>query len=384
MTSSHFTEIYLDNAATAALRPSAIAALERSFTSGYGNAAGHHGAARRAKNALEEAREHAAELIGADRPHDIVFTSGGTESDNLAVVGAAFASKNKGIVVSSVEHKAVLEAANGLSRFGYSVRCASCDNNGFVHPDAVAELVDGHTAVVSVMAANNETGTVEPIEAIVEGVRSVDAAIAIHTDAVQYFVARPLEVASVGADLVSLSAHKFGGPTGVGLLYVSASTPIEQVLVGGSQEAGRRPGTSNVAGITAMVAAMADVVEGRQRFSAAAGMERDSFERTLIEGDPTIIVTAKDADRLVHFSHVRIPGVLAETLLIRLDAVGVFAATGSACQSGAVEPSHVLTAMGVPADAAEQYVRFTFGWDAKPGVGVDAARRVLETIEVLR
>jgi cysteine desulfurase len=384
VTSVDTAEIYVDNAATTRMRSSAVAALERSIASGYGNAAGHHGAARRAKNALEEAREHAAELIGADRPHDVVFTSGGTESDNLAVVGAALASERKGIVVSSVEHKAVLEAAGALSRFGYSTRIAPCDAVGVIHPDAVVEIVDGDTAVVSVMAANNETGTVEPINEIVERVRSLDRAISIHTDAVQYFVAKPLDISAAGADLVTLSGHKFGGPTGVGLLYVSSSTHIEPVLVGGSQEAGRRAGTSNVSGIVAMVAAMADVVGSRQRFAESAGVERDAFERTLIAGDPSITITARDADRLAHFSHVRIPGVLAETLLIRLDAAGVFAAAGSACQSGAVEPSHVLTAMGMPDEVAQQCVRFTFGWDARPGDGAEAALRVLRIVEALR
>jgi len=384
VTSSRTAEIYLDHAATTTLRPVAIAALERSFASAHGNASGHHGAARRAKNALEEAREHAATIIGADQPHDIVFTSGGTESDNLAIVGSALASQRRGIVVSSIEHKAVLESASVLSRFGYSTRLAASDVNGVIHPDAVAELVDGDTAVVSVMSANNETGTVEPIQAIVEHVRSRDSTIAIHTDAVQHFVAKPLDVGAVGADLVTLSGHKFGGPTGVGLLYVSSATHIEPVLVGGSQEAGRRPGTSNVAGIVAMVAAMADVVDTRQRFAETAGGERDAFERTLREGDSTVTVTTGDADRLAHFSHVRIGGVLAETLLIRLDAVGVLAAAGSACQSGAVEPSHVLTAMGMSAEAAQQCVRFTFGWDTRRGDGVRAAHRVLETVEALR
>ncbi|MEN8238528.1 MAG: cysteine desulfurase family protein [Actinomycetota bacterium] len=378
------SEIYVDHAATTALRPAAIAALERSFAFTHGNAAGHHGAARRAKNALEEAREQAAELIGAARPHDIVFTSGGTESDNLAVVGSALPSESKVIVVSSVEHKAVLEAARGLSRFGYATRLVPSDGNGVIHPEAVAGVVDGDTAVVSVMSANNETGTVEPIDEIVERVRSVNRTVPIHTDAVQYFVAKPLDVAAIGADLVSLSGHKFGGPTGVGLLSVSSSTHIEPVLVGGSQEAGRRPGTSNVAGIVAMVAAMADVESERRRFAETAGVERDAFERTLMEGDPTVTITAKDTDRLAHFSHVCIPGVLAETLLIRLDAAGVFAAAGSACQSGAVEPSHVLTAMGMPADLAQRCVRFTFGWDTRPGDGANAARRVLETVEALR
>jgi cysteine desulfurase len=168
------------------------------------------------------------------------------------------------------------------------------------------------------------------------------------------------------------------------MLFVSSTTQIEPVLVGGNQEAGRRPGTSNVAGIVAMVAAMGEVVRNRQRFSETAGAERDVFERSLLEGDPSITVTAGDVDRLAHFSHIHFPGVLAETLLIRLDAVGVFAATGSACQSGAVEPSHVLTAMGMPGDVAQECVRFTFGWDTSPGGGAAAADQVLKTVRVLR
>ena len=377
-------EIYLDHAATTPMRPAAIAALEGSFGVMYGNAAGQHGAARRAKNALEEAREQAAELIGADRPHDIVFTSGGTESDNLAVMGAALASDRRSVVVSSIEHKAVLESAAFLTRFGYSVRTASCDRNGVVQSDAVAQLVEGDTAVVSVMSANNETGSIQPVAEIVERLRSLDHTIAIHTDAAQYFVGESLDVADIGVDLLSLSGHKFGGPTGVGMLYVSSTTQIEPVLVGGNQEAGRRPGTSNVAGIVAMVAAMGEVARNRQRFSETAGAERDVFERSLLEGDPTITVTAGDIDRLAHFSHVHIPGVLAETLLIRLDAAGVFAATGSACQSGAVEASHVLTAMGMPDDVAQECVRFTFGWDTSPGAGAAAADQVIKTVRALR
>jgi cysteine desulfurase len=377
-------EICLDHAATTTLRPGAVAALERSFVSALGNASGQHRAARRAKNALEEAREQAADLIGAARPHDIVFTSGGTESDNLAVVGPALASDYREIVVSSVEHKAVLEAGAQLSRFGYTARLAPCDGNGVVHPDAVCDLVDAETAIVSVMAANNETGVVEPIGQIVEQVRTIDATIPVHTDAAQYFVARPLDIAAIGVDLVSLSGHKFGGPTGVGLLYVSSATRIEPVLVGGNQEAGRRPGTSNVAGIVAMVAAMAEASAERDRFVGTAGAERDAFERVLIDGDPMVSVTASNVDRLAHFSHVRIPGVLAETLLIRLDAAGVFASAGPACQSGAVEPSHVLMAMGMSDDAARECVRFTFGWDTRPGDGVIAARRVLESVAALR
>jgi cysteine desulfurase len=377
-------EIYLDHAATTTPRPGAIAAMQEVFSSTHANASGQHAAARRAKNALEEARERAAELIGAQRPHDIVFTSGGTESDNLAISGTGLASQRRTVVVSGIEHKAVIESAKSLERFGYSVQLAPADTNGVVTPEAVAWHVDSDTALVSVMAANNEVGTVEPIADIVNRVRSLDASIPIHTDAVQYFVGRSLDVASLGVSMASLSAHKFGGPTGVGLLYVAPGTRLEPVVVGGSQEAGRRPGTSNVAGIVGMVSAMETTVKERDSFIEIVQAERDAFERRLFQGDAGITFTAADADRLPHFSHVRIPGVLAETLLIRLDAAHMFAAAGSACQSGAVEPSHVLTAMGMKASAAAECVRFTFGWDTEPGTGDRAAELVLETVGGLR
>lgn len=377
-------EIYLDHAATTTPRPVAIAAMEAAIATVHANASGLHASARRARNALEEARERAAELIGADRPHEIVFTSGGTESDNLAVVGAALASSRRRIVVSAIEHKAVLDAARSLERFCYSVALAPVDERGVVVTDGLVDLIDADTAVVSVMAANNEVGAVEPVGDIVEIVRSVDATIPVHTDAVQFFVGRELNVTELGVDMASLAAHKFGGPMGVGLLYVASGTRLEPVLVGGGQEAGRRSGTSNVAGVVGMVAAMEEAVRGRARFDRLVGAERDAFEAVLIQGDSGIAVTTGNADRLAHFTHVRVPSVQAETLLIRLDQVGVFAAAGSSCQSGAVEPSHVLTAMGLDASSSRECVRFTFGWDVEPGTGARSARIVLDTIADLR
>jgi len=376
--------IYLDHAATTTMRPVAIAAFERATGAGFGNASGHHGPARRAKNALEAAREHAAELLGAETPHSIVFTSGGTESDNLAITGSALAGPRTSIVVSAIEHKAVIGPSRALERFGYHTTLVPPDGDAIVHPDAVADWIDADTALVSVMAANNETGTIEPFPEIAERVRSADSSIVVHTDAAQYFVAESVDVAALGLDLVSLSSHKFGGPTGVGLLYIAPRVRLEPVLTGGSQEAGRRPGTSNVAGIVAMVAAMAEVEEQRSSFTSRVGAERDAFERVLAAGDPSVVVTAGNAKRLVHFSHVCFEGIPAETLIIRLDAAGVFAAAGSACQSGAREPSHVLTAMGMSDEAARRCVRFTFGWDTRPGDGAEAARRVLAMIGALR
>jgi cysteine desulfurase len=376
--------IYLDHAATTTPRPVAVAATYEAIATIHGNASGQHATSRRARNALEEAREEAAELIGASGPREIVFTSGGTESDNLAIVGTALGSTRTRVVVSAIEHKAVLESARSLERFGYAVTVVPVDAHGVVGLDAVRQSVGEDVALVSVMAANNEVGTIQPIAEIAEIVRSVDAEIPMHSDAVQFFVGCPLDVATLHVDLVSLAAHKFGGPTGVGLLWVRSGTRLEPTVVGGGQEAGRRAGTSNVAGVVGMVAAMRDVVEERWRFGDSARTERDLFESVLLAANAGITITTGDVRRLPHFSHLRVPSVSAETLLIRLDQAGLFAAAGSSCQSGAVEPSHVLSAMGIDGSAAGEHLRFTFGWDTEPGTGARAAHIVLDTIADLQ
>jgi cysteine desulfurase len=375
--------IYLDHAATTTMRPEAIEAVTAAWTSSFGNASGTHAVARRAKNALEDARERAAVVLGTERPHDIVFTSGGTESDNLAVWGAAATSGRRRIVVSAIEHKAVGSAAHALERHGYAVCEAGCGRDGIVTPEHVEAVVDADTAVVSVMAANNEIGTLQPVPEIIAVVRERAPGAVFHTDAVQAFVGSPTSLASTGADLLSLSAHKFGGPTGVGLLATAPGVRIAPIVFGGGQEAGRRAGTSNVAGILGMVAAMEAVERGRGRFESAVGAERDAFEATLGKLVAGIVVNGAGSPRMPHFSHVRFPGLRAETILIRLDQAGVFAAAGSACQSGAVEPSHVLTAMGMTPEEAAGCVRFSFGWDATPGDGERAARAVAAVVDNL-
>lgn len=380
---AHGGGFYLDHAATTTMRPEAIEAVTAAWTSSFGNASGTHAVARRAKNALEDARERAAALLGTERPHDIVFTSGGTESDNLAVSGAAGSSGRRRIVVSAIEHKAVGSAARALERHGYTVSEAGCGSDGIVTPEHVEAVVDPDTAVVSVMAANNEIGTLQPITEIVAVVRERAPGAVFHTDAVQAFVGSPTSLASMGADLLSLSAHKFGGPAGVGLLATAPGVRIDPIVHGGGQEAGRRAGTSNVAGIVGMVVAMEAVERERVRFELVVGAERDAFEVTLGRLVPGLVVNGAGSPRMPHFSHVRFPALRAETILIRLDQAGVFAAAGSACQSGAVEPSHVLTAMGMTSDEAAGCVRFSFGWDAAPGDGERAALAVAEVIDRL-
>lgn len=376
--------MYLDHAASTTIRPEAIAALMHGLEVANANASGTHAAARRAKNALEEARERAADLLGATRPDEIVFTSGGTEADNLAVVGAVLASPRQTVVVSGIEHKAVTESAAHLKRLGRRWSIVGCDSAGVVGPGAVASAVDDTVALVSVMAANNEVGTLQPISEIAEAARSRSEQVLVHTDAVQAFVGGDVTAESTGVDLLSLAAHKFGGPKGVGLLFVRSGVDLDPIVFGGGQEAGRRSGTSNVPGVLSMVAAMEAAIDQRDRFRDVVGSERRAFEQRLSAGLPTVTVTAQGAARMPHFSHLRFPGIPAETLLIRLDQQGIQAAAGSACQSGAVTPSHVLVAMGMSDQEASECVRFTFGWDTAEGDGIAAADAVIAVAGALR
>ena len=379
MTQTH-EPLYLDHAATTVVRPGIAEVVVEAMQSANANASGLHAQARSAKNALEAARERAAHLLGAERPLNVIFTAGGTEADNLAVTGAALASDRNEIIVSAIEHEAVLRSAENLERFGYRVRVVPVSASCVADPDAVVQSVGSDTAVVSVMAANNEIGTIQPIREIAEAVRAIDDSIIVHTDAVQAYVSESLTFASSGADMISLAAHKFGGPKGVGLLAVRNGIKLDPVLHGGGQEAGRRSGTYNVAGIVGMVAAMDAADSERVEFRTRVGTERDAFERTLLAGCPDAVINGADAPRMVQHSHVHFPNLLAETVLIRLDQAGIAAAAGSACQSGAVEPSHVLVAMGYDSKAAGECVRFTFGWDTTEGAGTDAAERVLHVL----
>jgi cysteine desulfurase len=375
---------YLDHAATTEVRTVAREAMRPFLAEAFANPSGVHGAAQRAKNALEDARERAAALIGASHPLEIVFTGGGTEADNLAVAGAALAGGRGGVVTTAIEHEAVLETARFLERLGCRVTVVGVDGIGRVDPDAVAAAVDEATRVVSVMAANNELGTILPVSDVVAAVRAIRPDVLVHTDAVQAFVSEPITVAATGADLIALAAHKFGGPKGVGLLYVRNGVVLEPVIHGGGQELGRRSGTHNVAGIVAMVAAMEEAVALRDRFRREVGGGRDRFEAVLRHDVPDLEVNGDVEHRLVQHSHVRIPGVATETLLIRLDRAGIAAAAGSACHSGAVEVSHVLRAIGMTDEAAAECVRFTFGWGHTPADGELAAKAVVDVVESLR
>lgn len=375
---------YLDHAATTFVRPESRAAMEPFLTERFGNASGIHSAARSVKNAMEEARERAAELLGARRPLEIVFTGGGTEADNLAVAGSALAGdRPRGVVTTAIEHEAVLEAAAFVAKLGGSCTVVGVDRTGTVRAQDVLAATTPETAVVSVMFANNEVGTVQPVREIAELIRAEFPDVALHTDAVQAFVSEDVTVQSTGADLISLAAHKFGGPQGVGLLYVRTGRRLEPTIHGGGQELGRRSGTHNVAGIVGMVAAMEASVADREAFRKRVGQARDGFEDELARSVPGLEINGNTAHRLAQHSHVRFPGVSAETLLIRLDQAGICAAAGSACQSGAIDISHVLEAMGFDEAAAGECVRFSFGWVDQASDGVAAAREVAAVLNAM-
>jgi len=376
--------LYLDHAATTPLRPEALEAMGPFLGDGFGNPSGVHGVARHAKDALEDARERAAALLGAAHPLEIVFTGGGTGSDNLGVAGPALAGGRRGgVVTTAVEHEAVLETSRFLEMLGCSLEVIGVDAAGRVDPAAVAAAVNAETAVVSVMAANNETGVRQPIAEVAARVGERPGGALVHTDAVQCFVSEHVGVDDWGVDLLTLASHKFGGPQGVGLLFVRAGVALEPVLHGGGQEVGRRSGTHNVAGIVGMVAAMEAAVADRDRFRSDVAAARNRFEDRLGEVLGAGVTTG-DAGRLIQHSHLRIPGVAAETLLILLDRAGLAAAAGSACHSGAVVVSPVLAAMGMAPVAAAGCVRFTFGWTTVPGDGDDAAAMVIEAVGSLR
>lgn len=339
----------------------------------YGNPSGVHGVSRSAKNMLEELRERAAELIGAAHPLEIVFTSGGTESDNLAVTGAAPGH----VITSAIEHQAVLRAVDARRSASAIVGVGPA---GVVDPGDVVSAIRPDTTLVSVMMANNETGVVQPLSEIIDGIRSIGRGVLVHTDAVQAFASTPIDVTQLDVDMVSLAAHKFGGPKGVGLLYVRNGVKLRPGIVGGSQELGRRAGTHNTMGVAGMVAAMDAADADRADFRTRVGEMRDEFEAVLQAAIPDLAISGFDVNRLPQHSHVSFPGTSSEDLLIKLDAAGVAAAAGSACQSGAVERSHVLAAMGFDDARAAGSVRFSLGWSTEPEDVKAAAKVVTEVV----
>ena len=372
--------IYLDHAATSPLRPAVLEAMQPYFTTHTGNPSSLHASGRRARQGIDEARETIASLIGA-QPRELVFTGGGTEADNLAVKGAAWAATARGrhIITSAVEHKAVLNATAVIERSNFEVTVLPVDEYGRVDPVDVAAALTDRTTLVSIMAANNEVGTTQPIAAIGEIVRGHGARF--HVDAVQWAAHEPVDVDAWQADLVSLSAHKLGGPQGVGALFVRRGTQLLPQLQGGSQERQRRAGTENVAGIVGFGAAFQQVHADPEARGADADRLR-ALGRRLTDGllaFEGVSITGHPADRLPNNVSVVIEGVEGGDLVAALDLEGIEASTGSACTSGSTEPSHVLLAMGLEPRLAHGSLRLTLGPETAEA-DIDAALGALALV----
>jgi cysteine desulfurase len=378
---------YLDYAATTPMRPEAVAAMQPFLSETFGNPSGGHAAARAAKTALEEAREQVAVSLGAETG-EVVLTGGGTEADNLAVKGGALAAREAGlgdgVVTTAFEHKGVLAACDRLEREGFRVGRVAVDRGGVVDLDALAVALDETTVMVSVMLVNNEVGTIQPLDDVAALVRERAPRAALHTDAVQAVPWLDVAAATAAADLVAISAHKFGGPKGVGALVVRGGRPVTPLIEGGGQERGLRSGTSNVAGSVAMAAALLATERARDDDTARVRTLRDRLARGLSESVPSCFFNGDERRKVAGNCHVGFRGVEAEALLVLLDRRGVSAAAGSSCSSGATEPSHVLDAMGVARDDALASIRLSLGFASTVG-DVDVALEALPgAVEQLR
>lgn len=355
--------IYVDHAATTPLDRSVLERMQPFFRDEYGNPSSLHRHGRAALEAIEGAREKVARALGA-APHEIIFTSGGTESNDLAITGMALALRDRGrhIITSRIEHHCVLRACARLREyFGVDVTYVDVDERGQVSPQAVEREIRPDTVLISIMYANNEVGAVQPVSEIARIARS--QGILFHSDGVQAAGALSLNVAELGVQALAFSAHKFYGPKGVGGLYLHESAPIAAVHAGGSQEAGRRAGTENVPGIVGLAEALRIAEKTREAESARQAALRDRLLRELPASAAGLRATGDRCQRLPNHASFVIDGADGETIVLGLDAVGISASTGAACSARAEAPSHVLRAMGYPERAARGSVRFTVGRD---------------------
>ena len=377
--------MYLDHAASSRIHPDALAAMGEWLAHGYGNPSGSHAVARRAKAAVEEAREVVAAFLGVEAG-GVVFTSGGTESDNLAVLGslAARVGPPGAVVISAVEHPAVVEAARAAANSGHQVRVVDVGPDGLVDLDRLRANVDGDVALVSVQTVNHETGVVQPLSDVARRVRKWAPEAAIHTDAVQ--AAAWMDLASVtgSADLVSISGHKIGGPQGIGALGIRHGVPVAPILHGGGQERERRSGTPNVAAIVGLAAAARIRTAAGAADAVAVGALRDLLTALLLADVPGAVATAVASPRAPGHCHFRFPGVENESLLFLLDERGICASAGAACASGAIEPSPVLLAMGVDKAEALSSLRLTLGPTTTEDEVRQAATEIAACVAALR
>jgi len=360
---------YLDNAATTPVRPEVLEAmLPYLGKEAFGNPSSAHRFGRAARAGIEEAKRAVARAVGAE-PNQVVFTSGGTEADNLAIIGAALAARERGgpfrVAVSATEHKAALAAAHAVKHLGGEEVILPVTASGQVDGAALDQALapaGGGVAVVSVMWVNNEVGTVQPVAEL--ATRCCDAGVSFHSDAVQAFGKLPVSLRDSGCTLLTISGHKIGAPKGVGALIVRDRKAVEAIIHGGGQQFGIRPGTENVPGIVGLGVAARLAAEEQQSLAARLGELRDELERRLVAIVPDALINGWQGARAPHISNVSIPGTDSEALLMHLDLAGIACSSGSACSTGAVEPSHVLTAMGVPRELGVAALRFSFGKDS--------------------
>ena len=364
-------EIYLDNAATTSMRQEVVDEMVPYFSENYGNPSSLYSIAQIARDAVDESRENVAKILNC-KPSEIIFTSGGTESDNMAIIGVAKALKEMGghIITTKIEHHAVIHAMEELESIGFRISYLNVDEAGFINLDELESEIKNDTSLVSIMLANNETGAIQDLPKISQIIKNkakdLQREIYIHSDAVQAAGKLDLDTKKLGIDLMSLSGHKVRGPKGVGCLYLKRGIPISPIIVGGGQERQRRSGTENVPGIVGFSKALALANEEKNKFNTHCRKLTDLLKLRLQNLEYEHIIVTPNEDSLSNILNVCFKGFEGEPILIGLDMEGIFASSGSACSSASLEPSHVLVSMGIDPKLAVGSIRFSFSYENTP------------------